>query len=234
MIRLRLAALLVLAALVASACGTSAPSSNPTASSTRSAAPSSAEPASAEPGGGGSSAGPSEPASEPSEPPATESQSPAESASPDPSIEPGASAPPTAADACSGDQSIHDFFLSVARAVDWPVLCGVLPSGWFVSAGSYRLANGGKLVISYKGPAGATFALSEGAFCQDASGCVPSGSDAGDAAFGSMSGTLVALDGGDWAIVVDRGAALSWLLVTHGLDRATATSLAAALHEVAR
>lgn len=232
MIRLRLAALLVLAALVASACGTSAPSGNPTASSTRSAAASSAEPASAEPGGG--SAGPSEPASEPSEPPATESQSPAASASPDPSIEPGASAPPTAADACSGDQSIHDFFLSVARAVDWPVMCGVLPSGWFVSAGSYRLANGGKLVISYKGPAGATFALSEGAFCQDASGCVPSGSDAGDAAFGSLSGTLVALNGGDWAIVVDRGAALSWLLVTHGLDRATATSLAAALHEVAR
>lgn len=221
MIRLRLVAILVLASVLAAACGTSGPTSDATASSTPSAAPSSAEPASAEP---------TEGTSEPS--PAT-SETPGESASPTESGSPDASALPTAADSCTGDQSIHEFYVSVANAVDWPVLCGVLPSGWFVATGSYRLANGGKLVISYKGPGGATLALSEGSFCQDAGGCVPSGTDAGDAAFGTMSGTLVALDGGDWAIVVDRGASPSWLLVTHGLDQATTTSLAAALHEVA-
>ena len=227
MIRPRLVAILVLASVVAAACGSSGPTSDATASSTRSAAPSSAEPASTEP-----TEGTSEPSAATSETPG-ESGSPAESGSPTESGSPDASALPTAADSCTGDQSIHDFYISVANAVDWPVLCAVLPSGWFVATGSYRLANGGKLVISYKGPGGATFALSEGSFCQDAGGCVPSGTDAGDAAFGTLSGTLVALDSGDWAIVVDRGASPSWLLVTHGLDQAATTSLASALHEVA-
>ena len=227
MIRLRLVAILALASLIAAACGSSGPTSDATASSVPSAAPSGGEPA---------SAGPTDGTSEPT--PATsgtpgESGSPAETGSPAESGSPDASTPPTAADVCTGDQSIHDFYISVANAVDWPVLCAVLPGGWFVATGSYRLANGGKLVISYKGPGGATFALSEGSFCQDAGGCVPSGTDAGDAALGTMSGTLVALDSGDWAIVVDRGASPSWLLVTHGLDQATTISLAAALHEVA-
>jgi hypothetical protein len=48
-----------------------------------------------------------------------------------------------------------------------------------------------------------------------------------------MPGTLVGLDDGGWAVVVDRGASISWLLVTHGLDQATTLSLAAALYEVA-
>lgn len=102
-----------------------------------------------------------------------------------------------------------------------------------MTTGSYTRANGGKLDIGYKGAAGATLSLSEGAFCQDAAGCVPPGTDAGDAAFGPKSGTLVQLDDGGWAIVVDRGAALSWLLVARGVDQATAASLGSALIEVA-
>jgi hypothetical protein len=113
--------------------------------------------------------------------------------------------------------------------VSWDVYCAALPRGWSVSAGSYRLANGGKLVISYKGPGGATLTLSEGSFCTDASGCVPSGSETGGAAFGSMTGTLVTTDAGGFAIVAARGQTPSWLMVTGGLDQATTTALGAAL-----
>lgn len=72
--------------------------------------------------------------------------------------------------------------------------------------------------IAYKGPGGARFELSEGAFCDQADGCVPSGSDAGSAAFGDLSGTLVIGDDGRYAVVVDRGASRSWLAIGIGLD----------------
>jgi hypothetical protein len=39
---------------------------------------------------------------------------------------------------------------------------------------------------------------------------------------GPLEGMLVALDDGDWAIVVDRGASISWLLVVRGVDEQTA------------
>ncbi len=167
---------------------------------------------------------------------------PAGSVEPGGSATPGESAVPTAspgstdgpAGACSGSDANREFYASVASAVDWTVLCPVLPKGWYVSAGSYRLANGGKMVIGYKGPAGATIELSEGAFCADASGCLPAGVDAGDAPLGPMTGTLVRLASGDYAVVVDRGLNPSWQLVTHGLDEATSRAFAAALQPVAK
>jgi hypothetical protein len=226
MLHLRFPFLLSLAILVA-ACGSSGPtgatattpagSGTPGAPGSESAAPASTAP------GESPSAGPGE-------------SQPAESATPaateTPTSSAGASAAPGASDACLAGTN-PTFFTDAAAAFAWPVLCATLPKGWFVSTGSYRQANGGKLLISYKGPAGATLALSEGAFCQDAGGCVPSGADAGDAALGSMAGTFVRLDSGDFAIVVDRGAAQSWLLVTHGLDEATTKALGTALVEVA-
>jgi hypothetical protein len=141
----------------------------------------------------------------------------------------GEPAAPAGADVCTGTQDNRDFFENVARDLDWTVLCAVLPRGWVVQSGSYRLANGGRMLISYKSRAGGTLALSEGAFCQSADGCVPAGSDVGDAAYGPMTGAMVALDDGGWAIVVDRGAELSWLLEAHGVDEATATAFGAAL-----
>ena len=76
---------------------------------------------------------------------------------------------------------------------------------------------------------GATF---EGAFCTDSSGCVPPGSDAGDAALGALPGTIVDLNGGGYAIVSAAGQTLSWLMVTSGLDQATTASFGAALAHV--
>lgn len=167
--------------------------------------------------------------SAPSTPPASADPSGAPTTSP----APGETAAPGAADACAGNDQNRDFYLQVATAVAWPVYCPVLPAGWFVQQGSYRLANGGKLEIAYAGPGGGRLALSEGAFCPDASGCVPPGSDAGSAAFGDRAGTLVSLSDGGWAIVVDRGAPLSWLLVTSGIDEAAVRAIGAALTLVA-
>ena len=146
-----------------------------------------------------------------------------------PSVSPSVSA---AAIACQPEGDNASFWPGIAESVSWDVYCAVLPKGWTVSGGSYRLANGGKLVISYKGPGGAGLTLSEGAFCADGSGCVPSGSDAGQASFGAMSGTLVATDAGGYAIVVARGSSPSWLMVTSGLDQATTVSLGTALARV--
>ena len=217
--------LLLVLALVLSlaACGTSVPSSG------ASAVPESTVPES------------TTPTVAPTTEPSAETEAPGESEEPvetdevpteavDPSSSPGASGAPAVT--CSGIDANPDFFRSAAAAVDWTVLCASLPKGWYVSAGSYRLANGGRLVIGYKGPGGATLALSEGAFCTDGSDCVPAGTDGEDVPLGPLTGTLVRLDAGGFAIVVDRGSNPSWLLQSHGLDEATTLAFGAGLVEV--
>ena len=138
-----------------------------------------------------------------------------------------------AADGCTGTDANRQFFASVAVAVDWTVLCAALPKGWFVGTGTYRLANGGKLIVSYKGPSGATLELSEGTYCSFPGACVPGGTEAGDAAMGPLTGTLIEIDGGGYAIVVDPGSDQGWLLEAHGVDEATTRDFGAALVEVA-
>ncbi len=226
-------AALILVALLVAACGSTLDSSSagPTGSSATGDGPSAAastpvETASAAPGDSQAPA-----SAVPGDP--TASTAPTDSQTPSGSAEPAASAVPGGADACSGSDANRAFYANLARSVSWQVFCAVLPKGWFVSSGSYRLANGGKLLISYKGPGGATLSLSEGAFCSDGSGCVPAGTDTGDAAFGSLAGTLVTVDAGGFAIVAARGQTPSWLMVTQGLDQATTVSFGAALAEVA-
>jgi len=152
---------------------------------------------------------------------------PTESAAPS---DAGASASPSAgtgtAAACSGTDNNRTFFEDAAVAVSWTVYCAVLPAGWFVDSGQYRGSGGGKVEISYKGPGGARFELHEGAFCSAADGCVPAGTDAGDASFGGTTGTLVTLDGGGWAVVVDRGKSISWLAVGTGLSQSAFQKIA--------
>lgn len=226
-------ALALLAALLVAACGSSTPSSDtgsPSAGVTPTAAASS-------PAGSIASTSPTLSQPPASQPPASSAPGPSGTpgpvTSPVPSGAPTASASPSgAASVCQPAGSNPSFWPSLAHSVAWDVYCAVLPKGWFVASGKYRLANGGSLDISYKGPSGATLALSEGSFCTDGSGCVPSGSDAGNAAFGGLSGTLVATDAGGFAIVVARGQQPSWLMVTTGLDQATTASLGAALARV--
>jgi hypothetical protein len=162
------------------------------------------------------SVAPAETASPPAETTPPEASAPASS-------EPGTAAP------CSGSDSNRTFLEDAAAAVRWTVYCAVLPAGWFVDTGRYRGSGGGWVEIAYKGPGGARLELQEGAFCPATDGCVPSGSDAGDASFGDKTGTFVTLDDGGWAVVVDRGDPISWLAVGTGMDQATFRRLAGAL-----
>jgi hypothetical protein len=119
---------------------------------------------------------------------------------------------------CSGTDDNRKFFADAAAAFDWPVYCAVLPARWFVEAGTFRSAGGGWLQIAYKGPGGARFELHEGAFCDEGDGCAPDGPDSGSAAFGDLAGTLVIGRDGRHGVIVDRGAARSWLAIGTGLD----------------
>ena len=218
-------ALLVLA-LVVGACIPSSPSrtSDATASPSVGTAASAAPPSSSEePTASTSVEQPSASAAATPEP----TPAPTESAAPS---DAGAGASPSTgtgtAAACSGTDNNRTFFEDAAVAVSWTVYCAVLPAGWFVDAGQYRGSGGGKVEISYKGPGGARFELHEGAFCAAADGCVPAGTDAGDASFDGSTGTFVTVDGGGWAIVVDRGKSISWLAVGTGLSQAAFQKIA--------
>ena len=163
--------------------------------------------------------------------PAPPSETPSAAA---PSPTPSDSLPSSSAGAgsigdCTGTQDNRDFYAAVAAAVAWPVYCPSITGRWSVITGSYRLAGGGHMDISYKGPNDARIELHEGAFCTDANGCVPPGSESGDAAFGDLPGTLVELDDGRVAVVVARGERQSWLAIGSGLDATTFASITAGL-----
>jgi hypothetical protein len=147
----------------------------------------------------------------------TASPTPAETPTESPTFSPEANS----VEGCTGTDDNRAFFAEAAADLDWPVYCPALPVRWSVATGSYSGQGVGRLVISYNGPGGAGLSLHQGAFCDDGDGCVAAGTDSGDAPFGDQTGTMVVLDGGGYAIVVDRGAHPSWLAVGQGLDEAT-------------
>jgi hypothetical protein len=168
---------------------------------------------------------------EPTETPA-DTVEPTEAPSDEPSDEPSSEPSPSgagAADACTGTPENQEFYASVAAAVDWSVYCPALPAGWFVQSGSYRLAGGARLEISYRGPRGAHIDLKEGAFCSSSDGCVPDGTDAGTSAFGDREGALVSVGSESWAISDEAGSNPSWLLSGTGLSEEEFRTIAAAL-----
>jgi hypothetical protein len=225
----RAPALVLLVGLLVAACGGTTPSgaSGPTAASTA--------PVTSGPASGGPDASPAASQAPGASPVDTSSPAPGSSDVPPESPGPSSSLSGSgSADVCTGSADNKAFYAQLASSVSWDVYCAVLPKGWVVSSGEYRLANGGKLTITYKGPDGTTLSLSEGSFCTDGTGCAPSGSGAGAATFGDMSGELVATDSGGYAVVVAQGQQPSWLMVTSGLDEATSISLGAALAKVAR
>jgi hypothetical protein len=148
----------------------------------------------------------------------------------------GASVAPTdgtgTASSCSGSDENRDFFASMAAAVDWTVYCPVLPDGWFVQDGQYRLANGGWMEISYDGPGEALLTLRQGALGDAAGGCFPPGPQVADAAFGDQTGVLVDVSTGGWSVVVDRGEPICWMILATGLDETGARTIAANLQAV--
>ena len=93
----------------------------------------------------------------------------------------------------------------------------------------YRLAGGGRLAITYRGPGGARFTLDEGAWCPTSPAAPRPGRISALAAFGDREGTLMATDTGSFAIAVDAGSTVSWQLVGDALDESTVRMFGAAL-----
>ncbi len=203
--------------MVVAACG-AVPETSPSATA-RATQPASGTAAPSEPPGGTTDPGPTElpPTTQPSGTPTEE-----------PTEEPSSTTGTGPAAACAGNDENRDFFAAVADSVAWPVYCPVLDAGWFVDSGQYRLAGGGWMEIAFRGPGGARIELREGAVC-GTDGCIPSGSDVGEGAFGDLTGTLLALDGDRWAVVVDPGTTPSWTIVGIGLDQAAFERIAANL-----
>ena len=209
-------------AVVVGACGgdgSATPSATQTGdvASPTAAPPETAPPASNDPSGAPSEDPTETPSEAPSDAPASDEPTPA----PDP-----------AAEACTGSNANRDFFAQVAGSVDWAVYCPVLPEGWFVEGGQYRLAGGSWLEVTYEGPGEARIELRQGAPCST-DGCVPTGTDLGAADYGDLGGTLLDLGGGRFAVVVDPGANPSWTLVSEGLAADDVRHIAAALTLVA-
>jgi hypothetical protein len=202
-------ALVVLALLVA-ACGS-------TESSTPSPSAGSTTPGSTN--APGPTGGPTEqPTGEATEPP-TGSPSGAPTDTPAPSA--------GSADPCTGSDENRAFYASVAGDVTWQVYCAVLPAGWFVDAGSFRLAGGGKLEISYKGPGGQRIEMRQGTYCAGVDDCIQTEPDAGPASYGDRPARLVDAGGGTW-LVVAEGGDVNWEAKGLGMDGPTLASHTAA------
>ena len=222
----RLSLLLTAGLLVLSACGLGTPTTGTSASGPGSEAPTAS-----------ASDGPD--ASSSSEPSPSESTGPVPSDSPGPSAEPSPSgsdepspSPSSAASVCSGAKDTPDFYASFAGSVSFPVYCAVLPAGWSLVSGTYRLADGGHITINFRRKSdNATFELDEGSFCTDSSGCVPAGTASGSGPFGDLTGDLVQTSTG-FALVVAKGEKPSWLAIGNGLDQAAFLALSGALHPI--
>ena len=213
------AALVFLAALalLVAACGeTESPIPAPSATASPSGEPA--------PTGESTGAPTEQPTDEATEPPTGEP-------SLEPTETPAPSGTPGGAAACSGNNGNRDFFAAVAQGVAWDVYCAVLPAGWFVDAGEFRLAGGGKMEIAYKGPGGQRIAVREGTYCAGDDGCIPTGPDAGTASFGDRSARLVDLGGGAW-LVVAEGGDVDWEAKGTGMDGAALAGFTAAFAKV--
>ncbi|MFL5681328.1 MAG: hypothetical protein ACJ77B_12085 [Chloroflexota bacterium] len=163
------------------------------------------------------------PTDEPSVDPGDEpSVDPGDDPSVDPGTDPDLSPEPSdaagyGATACTGTDDNRLFFETVASKVHWDVYCAVLPAGWHVVTGSYRLAGGGKVEIAYKGPGGARIELHEGAFCTDSNGCVPDGVERDRGQFGDRDAQVFATPDGAVSVVADRGEQISWVALATGV-----------------
>ena len=228
--RLALLAITLAAAIGFAACG-GGPTTGPTE------APGSPAPATAEPGSTPSPTGeeptptgaePTPTGAEPTEPGTT----PPSSSTPVPPPTGAPTPPGDPAAACTGNDENRAFFAGVAEAVSWDVYCPVLPGGWFVDTGSFRLAGGGRMEISYKGPGGARLEIRQGTYCAGQEDCIPDAPVAGPAAFGDRPARLLDLGDGRWLIVAEDGA-VNWEVRSSALDRETALAFAAAFARVA-
>ena len=222
----RLVSLVLLAALIAAACTTDATTPGPSASPSAAPSGASASPStSAEPSADASLTPSASPSVEPAPTPTT-------LATAEPSPLASGEATPGPAAACSGSADNRTFYASFAAGVPWDVYCAVLPAGWYLAAGTYRLAGIGRLEAAYHGPGGMRLSLLEGAFCTDTpEACAPSDSVIGPATLGDRDGQLVNL-ASDLVLYVDPGLQPAWQVTGTGMTEEAFRAICAAFVKV--
>ncbi len=139
--------------------------------------------------------------------------------------------PSGAATQCSGSDANLAFFAQAAGAMSWSVYCAVVPTGWYLESGSFRLANGGALDVTYRGPGDIYLAISEGNICAgvtDVDVCAPRDNVISPAAMGDRTGVLGRLANG-LVLDIERGANPSWRVTGLGLTEAEFVALCAAM-----
>ena len=173
-------------------------------------------------------------------PDASATQAPSPVVTPTASQEPGTSGNPTGgpttdASVCTGSESNRAFFAQAAAGMSWSVYCAVLPDGWYLETGSYRLANDGHMEVTYRGPGDAHVSIAEGNICLDVGGdveqCAPRDTVIGDGSMGDLVGELGRLSNG-LVLDVDRGANPSWRVTGLGISEEDFTALCAAMIKV--
>ncbi len=157
-------------------------------------------------------------------------------ATPTPAPTPTLAPTPTSpASFCTGTAEHQAFFLDAAKKLPFDVYCAVLPSGWFFQSANYTQPNGGQLTIAYKGPGGASLAVSEGAFCTTSdTACSPHVSIRGTASFGDKPGMLDVLSTPPDVLVVyvNPGTKVAYQISSGNLTQAKFVALAAMMTKV--
>jgi hypothetical protein len=145
----------------------------------------------------------------------------------------GASPPP--ATECSGSDANRVFFSKAAASMTWSVYCAVLPANWFLERGTYGLAAGGELEVSYNGPGDIQVGLIEGNACaqygSDIDACAPRDTVIDTAQLADQTGELGRLASA-FVLDVDRGANPGWRVTGIGMSQADFVAICAAMLRV--
>jgi len=154
---------------------------------------------------------------------------------PTPSSSGSSPGPSDGALTCTGSDANRAFFAQAAVAMSWPVYCAVLPDGWYLESGTYRLAAGGQLSVTYRGPGDVHIAMVQGNVCDgvgtDVDVCAPRDAVIGPAAMGDRTGDLGRLANG-LVLDVDRGANPSWRVTGLGVTESDFQAIGAAMLRV--
>jgi hypothetical protein len=137
---------------------------------------------------------------------------------------------------CTGEADGPGSFKAASMMAKFEVYCASLPAGWQRAAMSDFAQVVTSVSVTYRGPNGETFELTEGDFCTgSASVCAPGGTDLGTATFGDMQGRLVGEPpNADFALYVAAGQSPSWKATGSGMSLDAFKALTAALIVVAK
>jgi hypothetical protein len=156
---------------------------------------------------------------------------------PSPTLEaptPGPGGDPTTCTNWTADSS---YFTSVAHTMTFGVYCGALPSGWILNTTNWaKPKSGGWITIAYHSKNKTqTVTVGEGDFCAqtaDPPNCWTAASDLGPANFGTLTGTLEQLSGGQFAVFVNPNTKTGYQIIGKGMTQSAFVTMAASMVQI--